>query len=226
MKQINWIRIVSRWGGVIATILKVFSIIGTVSLLVLILTSAILPRDTFRLLLKEDLSGEINYSQLLGEGWTDQMRSTLREMIPDGQGEVTETSLILKGASQDQTLDNKTIALALIPLFVSLLIAVRLFESLRRALWAMYNSPNAFSREAAGHFRGAGICLIILSIAPSLCSSLIAMLTRVLIGGTSFSFSYLCFGFSLFAIAQLLESGTDRIDPSFSQESSTPPEAF
>lgn len=224
MKQINWIRVVSRWGGVIASILKVFSIIGTVSLVILILTSAFLPSGSFRFVLKEDVSGEINYSQLLGAGWTDEMRSALREAVPDG--EVTDTSLIFKGTSQEQTLDNKTIALVLIPPFVSLLIAVRLFHSLRRALSATYQSPNGFSREAASHFRGTGICLIILSIAPGLCSSLIAMLTRVLIGGTSFSFTYLCFGFALFAIAQLLESGADRTEPSFSSESGIPPEAF
>ena len=119
MKKQSFIQGVATAGRVVFTILRVFSMIGAVCLLLSILTLSFLPANLFSIKIKAEMEMDMNLREMLGESWQD---ADLSNVDVQG-GELTQTDDGVR-FSTDLTaleLENRSLALYLIPTLVQLL---------------------------------------------------------------------------------------------------------
>jgi len=214
-KNKRYVRSVCKAGGIIGTIAKIGCIIGAVALVVSILLLSFLPAGSMkvelttgtRVFLAESLlryaADEEAFALLVGEAEHEDLTV-----------EKTEGGFLFKADPTVAELENRTVAIAILPTLVELAATAVFFHFLARAFKKEAEGILLFDREAAADLKLAGISLWILCGAPLVTSSLVEMITGA--ATTVESHLFLIFwGFALHALARLMEYGATVEERSF-----------
>lgn len=214
-KNKRYVRSVCKAGGVIGTIAKIGCIIGAVALVVGILLLSFLPAGAMkvemstgtRVFLAESLlryaADEESFALLVGEAEKESLTV-----------EKTEGGYAFEGDPTVVELENRTVAIAILPTLVKLAATAVFFHFLARAFKKEAEGFLLFDRGAAADLKLAGTSLWILFGAPIVTSSLVEMITGASPSADS-SLFLVFWGFALHAIARLMEYGATVEEQSF-----------
>ncbi len=224
MDSLRFFRSVSSFGHVLFRILQVFSAIGAVAVLFSILALSFLPAHlvTVDITAQTDLTFDLR--SLLGDSWDemeDQMRENLASLYEGAT--LTEDGFTVSETTPAESVENRGLALAMIPTFVQLSLSFALFLFLARAFRLAKNSLHPFRREITAEMRNAGWLLLALGCVPALCATLISLLTRTSLAQGSFDLYLIFGGFLLWALSDLFSFAETRFDPPAQQDN---PNAF
>ncbi len=220
MKPLNFFRSVCSWGHILFSIMRVLAVIGAVGTLIGIFSLALMPRNFFTLDIVTQMDMKFNLSSILGEEWENMLSEAEGEVfseLPEG-AEFTKEGLEISEIIPSTTMENKALALSMIPSFVDLLLSFFLFLFLSRIFKALKTSPDPLLAPVSENFRHAGSLMMALGVAPALCGSLVSLLTQTenLLGETSFDLFLVFMGFVLWAASDLfLYAAASRTAPNF-----------
>ena len=207
MKSLDFFRSVCKWGHVLFSILRVLTIIASVCILIGIFTLALVPKNFFTLDIITQMEMKFNLAELVGEDWTtysQELQDELLTSLPEG-AKYTENGLEISQITPSETVENKTLALSLVPDFVESILFFSLFLYLCRIFKALKESPDPLCAPVAENLRFAGGLVMALGIVPALSASLVRLLTGTsqLLSDTSFDLWLIFLGFLLWAAADL-----------------------
>lgn len=229
MKKIGFVRGVATAGNVLTNVLKVFVVLGAVGILLGVLSLSFLPGDFISVTIDSGMTAEVNFRSLLGEGWEEQKDLLLSAFA----GDVTETEngVRLSESVESVKINNRLLAISLIPTMVELILLFALLNCLSKAFREWKHSPNPFPFAVGGHLRYAAAFLFAMEIAPGFCSALISLFTGAeLITDSSWDLTTVFLGFVLIALSYLFEYGASLkpapATPVENEENKTDPRAF
>ena len=207
MKHQNLIQGTATAGKVVFTILRVLCVIGAVCLLLSILALSFLPNNLFSMRLSGTLEMNVNLREIMGDQWKDVDLSGVDAAITE-----TEDGIRIDQDVDVMAVQNRALALYLIPSLVELIVSYFFFRALSRAMNAIRERIHApFSAEAAREFRAAGITLFVSAGAPVVCGTIISVLTASRTGtlnvGGNVDLMAILWGFLLLGLAALFEYG-------------------
>lgn len=214
MKDLRFFRSVCNWGHVLFSIIRVLALIGAIGLLIGIFALVAWPQNTFTIDTAVSMDVKVNFERILGRDWEefkDEIFDELDGTLPEG-AELTEDGITITEDAPTVSIENRVLALSLIPAFVEMLVAFSLYLFLGKAFKILKLSPNPFDAEAAKHLRTSGTILMVLGVLPALCMSLVSLLTKV--SGyfeTEFDLFAVFMGFLLWALSDLFLYAKDKL---------------
>ena len=125
MKTPPIVKTVSSIGNVIFSILQALSVLGAVGLLLATLTLSFLPSGTVQVDTSAQVSMQFNFRQLFGETW-DEAKDILASGVEGA--EITEDGFKVEEITPSQTLENRKMALSLIPSFAQMVVLFFFFR--------------------------------------------------------------------------------------------------
>lgn len=220
MDHLRFFRSVCNWGYVLFAILRVLYVIGAVGILIGIFTLSVLPKNFVTVDVVMETEMNFNMKALMGDAW-EEFGETDAE-LPEG-GEWTEDGFAVNETVPATTMENRTLALMLVPVFVEMILSFALFLFLCRVFRTLKQSFEPFHAPVPGNLRNAGWLLMALGVVPGICGWLISLLTRTEgIVEVSFDLWLVFVGFLLWAAADLFVYAASRI-PQPRTESTPPP---
>jgi len=205
MKKLNFVRSVSSWGYWICAIGRVFCAIVSVFALLGVVLLISLPKDFVRVEVLSTVSIDMNFKELLGDGW-EEYRSTLAESIsPDAV--LTEDGISIYEEEASVSVEMRAAALYLIPAFAEYSMLAALLHFASRAFREIKDSPVPFTPEAAKHIRTAGTLTMALGAVPGVASGLIGLLTSSAMDSVDIDLGLIFAGFALWALAEIFQYG-------------------
>lgn len=205
MKKLGFIRSVSKWGYWICAIGRVFAAIAAVCLLLAVVFLISMPRNFVSMEILTEMKIDVNLRDFLGEDW-DAYKNELADTIsPDGA--LTENGISIAEPGETVTMENRALALYIIPSFAEYSMLFALLHFASKAFRELKDSPVPFTPSAAKHIRTAGSLTMALGLVPGLASGLIGLLTDSAMDGTSIDLGLVFIGFLLWALAELFEYG-------------------
>lgn len=203
MDSLRFYRQVMNAGQILFTILRIFSAIGAVTILLCILALSFLPGGLVTVDVTAETKIRMNMRSLMGDAWDssdEALREQLQAMLPDGK--ITEDGFETEQVGETESVENRGLAIAMIPTFVELILSFALFRFLSRAMEKAKEIP--FHRDVATHLRSAGWLLLALGCIPALCAILISLLTQTSLAQGSFDLYLIFGGFLLWALGDLI----------------------
>lgn len=223
MKSLKFFRSVCRWANVLFSILRVFAVIGAVGVLIGIFSLSVLPKNFFTVDMTVQTDMKFNMSAILGADWEEDREALEEEAyaLPEG-AEWTEDGFAITETIPSTTMENRALALTLVPVFAQLLLSFALYLFVCRIFRALKDSPEPLTAPVSGNLKNAGWLLMAQGVVPALCGWLISLLTHTEgLVEVSFDLWQVFLGFLLWALADLIAHAASFVPaPS---ESAAPP---
>ncbi len=217
MDNQSFVRGVAKAGSIILGIFKVFSVIGAVCVLIAILTLSLLPKNFVTVDLVTQTQIKVDLRSVLGDGWQELDWEKIVSPAEQAGGKFVETKDGLQSTNTipSTTVENKTLALSLIPDFVECIILFAFFRFLGKVCFQVQNSPTPFTLPAAQNLKYTAFSLLALALLPGLCSGIVALLTGTdEMSSTGFELGTVLWGFFLWALSQIFEYALSILPPS------------
>lgn len=226
MKKLNFFRSVCTWGYWIATIGKVFCAIVAVFALLGVLLLSTMPKDFVRVEMLAETKIDLNLRALLGENWDRDKETIAGAVSPDAV--ITENGICVSEKEELPPVENRAVALVLIPAFVEYSLLFALLKFAARAFGEVKDSPVPFTPGAARELRTVGSLTMAMGAVPGLASWLIGLLTNASLDSTDMDLGLIFIGFLLWGLAELFEYGVALQDRPTPAEDAPPhdPHAF
>jgi len=223
MKNPPIVRTIASIGHVIFSILQVFSAIGAAGILIAVLSLSFLPQKTITVTFETNMKMDLNLRSFFPEDWDEIKKEFNAESIAEG-ATVTDDGISVEETSGAEKIENRIFSLMLIPTMVTLLIQFFLFLFLSRLCKWIKEAPfTPFRIQPAEQLKSIAITLFILAAAPTFCSSLIAMFTKVSsFSESSFDMGLVLWGLLALALSHIFRFGATLV-PSISL-GQTPPQ--
>lgn len=214
MKDLRFFRSVCNWGYVLFAIIRVLSLLGAIGLLIGIFGLVAFPQNTVVADTSVSIDLKVNLSRILGREWEEMKEEIYDELdgtLPEG-AEITEEGIRIVEDTPSVSVENRVLALSLIPSFVEMILGFSLYLFLTKAFKILKLAPNPFDAEAAKHLRSAGTVLMVQAVLPAICMSLVTLLTKT--SGyfeTELDLFAVFLGFLIWALSDLFLYAKDRI---------------
>lgn len=220
MKDLKFFRSVSSWAHVLFAIIRVLACIGAVCLLIGIFSLVAMPQSAFSIDTAVQMDVKVNFVKILGREWNELKEEIYDELdgtLPQG-ATITENGVSIQETVPSISIENRVLALSLIPTFVEMILSFSLYLFLARAFKILKDAQNPFDPSAAKNFRTAGTFLMVQGVLPALCMSLVTLLTKT--SGyfeTELDLFMVFLGFLLWALSDLfLYAGAKLSSPLYS----------
>ncbi len=190
---------------VVFSILRVLAAIGAVCLLLGILSLSFLPSGTVKVDTHTKMEMNFNLKSFFGEDWNEYKDMVLNQLGEDLTP--TEEGFSVEEEVVAQTLENRAMALSLIPTLTSLLIQFFFYGALAKMGKELKNAPfPPFSSIIPEQMKLLAYSLFAMGAIPALVSSLISLITGFA-GETNLSFDLekILWGLIVLAVSQWLE---------------------
>ncbi len=226
MKQLPFVRSVCSVCHVLFSIFRVMAVIGAVVILFGIFTLSFLPKNTVTVDTFTEMTMRFDLRSFLDDQTWNQVKEDLVGAVVEGAQVTEDGSMIVKESEPSETMENRTMSLALVPVFAQLLASfafyhfmTRLFKILRQ----MTFSP--FSAEAAKEMKNVGFSLFALTGVPTVSAFLVSLFTGVTFLESGFDMETILWGFVLIALSFVFEFGAKFTPVPFSPQTPGAPGA-
>ena len=177
MRKTPLIHVVASIGKVVFSILQVFSVIGAVGLLLGTLSLSFLPAGTVETETSASVTMRFRLSHLV-EGDITEYRDLLLSGFEGA--EKTEDGFQIQEITPSVSLENRKMALSLIPSFAQMVVLFFFYRALKNLCANLKESPlSPFTPEAPEIFKSLGISLFFLAGAPWLTAAIIQLITGI-----------------------------------------------
>ena len=122
MNKTKFIFGVASAANVIFSIMKVLSAIGAVCVLLGVATLTFLPQGTFSLETASEMNVRVSLKSLAGEAWDEVKEELVGQLDGMSNAELTEDGILISESTPTEPIENRSLALSLIPVFTELLI--------------------------------------------------------------------------------------------------------
>lgn len=220
MKQNKLAPVAFSLAHVVFSLLRVLAAIGAVFLLIGILSLSFLPGGTVRVDTHTKMEMNFNLKPFFGETWKEYKDTVLNQL---GEGLTpTEEGFAVEEEVVSQTLENRAMALSLIPTFASLLIQFFFYGALAKMGKELKLAPfPPISSVIPEQMKALAYSLFALGAVPALVSSLISLITGFSAEtDLSFDLEKILWGLIVLAVSQWLEPLSRNEDPERNPEQS------
>lgn len=221
MRKTPLIHAVASIGKVVFSILQVFSVIGAVALLLATLSLSFLPAGTVETETSAAVTMRFHLSRLVEGDFTE-----YRDLLLSGfeGAEKTEDGFQIQEITPSVSLENRKMALSLIPSFTQMLVLFFFYRALKNLCANLKESPlSPFTPEAPEFLKSLGISLFFLAGAPWLTASTIQIITGIT-SSVSLELGTVLWGLFALVLAEIFRIGKDSLPTPF-PSAPTPPQA-
>ena len=214
MRKTPLIHTVASVGKVIFSILQIFSAIGAVCLLLSTLSLSFLPAGTMEVVTGTKVQMKIHLSQMMEGDFTE-----YRDLLISGieGAEDTDDGFALV-ETVDETLENRLMALTLIPSLAQMIVMFFFYRALKRICTVLRDSPlSPFAHELPDLIKSLAFSLFVLALAPWGAASLIQMITGVS-SDISLEMGTILWGFIALAMGEIFRIGSTLMPSPIPQE--------
>ena len=239
MDKLRFFRSVCSWGHVLFAIMRVLSLIGGIFTLLGVLILSFMPGGLVKIESRVVMDVRVEMVKLLGEDWKEFSKELDLSYLGEDfdQGEVDEEGVTLSQTVPSASFENRTVSLALIPVFVQLFLSFVLFGLLCRVFKKLKKAEEPFRVEIGEEMRRGGWALMALGTVPAFCVTLITFLTKTEgVFQAEYDFFLIFAGFLIWAFNDLFAHGKSLLpsehiptypqDPGDSASSGFDPNAF